>query len=117
VEITHFSETVSNSTCLALAPFLSQLHEQGMKKVALRVTLGPEQVTCVTLYIILLFMLHYMISLYLPSIIYTAVVIYHSYRAHVCSAISMQCNTLILLFFALNTSWLERFKKLKYMST
>lgn len=44
MEITQFSETLANSTCSALAPFLNQLHEQGMKKVALRVTLGPEQV-------------------------------------------------------------------------
>ncbi|XP_067937820.1 uncharacterized protein [Watersipora subatra] len=43
-EITQFSETVANSTCCALAPFLSLLYQQGMKKVALRVTLGPEQV-------------------------------------------------------------------------
>lgn len=46
MEITQFSETIANSTCSALAPSLGQLHEHGMKKVALRVTIGPEQVSC-----------------------------------------------------------------------
>ena len=44
MEITQFSETIANSSCVALAPYLQKLHDQDMKKVALRVTLGPEQV-------------------------------------------------------------------------
>lgn len=44
MEITQFSETLANSTCVALAPYLQSLHQQDMKKIALRVTLGPEQV-------------------------------------------------------------------------
>ena len=44
-EIAQLSETIASSTSVALAPYLSELHKAGMRKVALRVTLGPEQVT------------------------------------------------------------------------